>query len=123
MHKSFIDRLEKEEEQRSLSRMQETSTYFSSQPTNQLNLFKTRRVERINFTKTISNAFKISKPRNNSPSPVKRTISLITNNSPEKSEKGDKPIGSMHEIFAEMKKVVYIGEESKNFLPEMIQNE
>ena len=96
-------------------KMQET-TYFSSQPSNQLNLFKTRRVEKINFTKTATNAFKINKARNSSPSPVKRTISLASSNSPEKNEREP---SSMQDIYADMKKVVYICEGSKNYLPEL----
>lgn len=118
IHRSFISKLEKEEEARSL-KMQET-TYFSSQPSNQLNLFKSRKVERINFTKTSSNTFKISKGRNSSPSPVKRTISLVSSNSPEKTEKDH---GSMQELFMEMKKVIYIGDENRNFLPEVFEHE
>jgi hypothetical protein len=78
MTQSFIDKLEKEEELRSQLRMQETS-YFTNQPSNQLNLFKTRKMEKISFTKTISNgsAFKISKARS-SQSPVKRTTSCAS---------------------------------------------
>lgn len=94
LKQSHINKLEKDDDLKSSLKMQET-TYFSSQPSNQLNLFKNRRVEKITFTKTASNAFKISKPRNSSPSPVKRTISLASSNSPDKNEREQ---SSMQEI-------------------------
>ena len=114
-NKSFIEKLEKEEDNKSV-KLQDT-TYFSSQPSNQLSLFKTRRVDKISFTKTASNAFKISKPRNSSPSPVKRTISLASSNSPDKSEREQ---SSMQDIFQEMKKVVFISDSKKMSLSESI---
>ena len=75
-----------------MHRMQDT-VYFQSQPSNQLSLFKNRKIERIGFNKTISNgnkgnAFMISRGnRNSSPSPVKRTTSLASSPSPESTEK------------------------------------
>jgi hypothetical protein len=89
LHQSMVSKLEREEEIRTQSRMQETN-YFSSQPSNQLNLFRTRKTERNSFVKTVSNSgngnsFKISRS-SKSPSPVKRTISMVSSNSPEKPE-------------------------------------
>ena len=119
LNQSFVDRLEKEEETRSQMRMQETS-YFTNQPSNQLNLFKSRKIEKVSFAKSISNgsAFKISKPRT-SQSPVKRTISCVSP-SPEKTEKS---AGSMRDLLSEMRKVIYIGEENRLLLPERIPDE
>jgi len=96
--------------------METSNNYFSTQPNNQINLFKARKFNRLNFVKTSSNgnAFKISKARH-SPSPVKRTISCASS-SPEKVE-------SMHDIFGEMKKVVYISEGNKDKLPECFAQE
>lgn len=111
---ALISKLEKEEEAR-VMKMQETS-YFHSQPSNQLSLFKSRKFERIGFTKTISNgnAFKISKSnRNGSPSPVKRTTSLASSPSPERTEKS---INSMQEIPTEYRKVIHLCEEYKFYL-------
>ncbi len=93
--------------------MQET-TYFTSQPSNQLNLFKTRRPEKVSFTKTTSNgaAFKISRGRG-SQSPVKRTISCASS-SPDKT---DKSVGSMRDLLSEMGRVIFISEENCMRLP------
>jgi hypothetical protein len=99
--------------------MQETA-YFTSQPSNQLNLFKSRKLEKLSFTKTTSNgtSFKISRGRG-SQSPVKRTISCVSS-SPEKTEKS---VGSMQDLLSAMGRVIYICEENKMMLQERIPDE
>ena len=108
-----LSKLEKEEEARQV-KMQETS-YFQSQPSNQLSLFKSRKMERVGFTKTISNgnSFKITK-RRDSNSPVKRTTSLASSSSPERTQKS---IHSVAEIPLQYRKVIYISEHN-NYYPE-----